>query len=188
MTAQRTTFTGRRLDLLRAVRIDRTVTDYAYRVMSVIVDHLNEKTERTFLSDDRIAFETGSGWPRKVVRARRILRDAKWLSWQRTRTANIYSVDFVKAAAVLAIIERERNARRRKASKTADKMAQIGRQRPTSPDRTFRADLDRTPASDIHLRGNTLEQEGGQERKSLEIPSLEQTKRARRGGAVLEEG
>ncbi len=182
MTA--TTFTGRRLDLLKAVRLDRTVTDFAYRVMSVIVDHLNEKTERTFLSDDRIAFETGSGWPRSVRRARRNLRDAKWLSWTRTRSANIYSVNFVKVAAVLAVIERERNARRQKTSKTAEKMAQIGQQRP----RTFRAGLDRTPVSAIHLRGNTLKQEGGQERKS---PSLEQTKRApraRQGDTALGEG
>lgn len=151
-----TTFTGRKLDLLRAVRFDRMVTPYGYRVMSVIVDHLNEKTERTRLSDDRIAFETGSGWPRKVGRARRNLRKTQWLSWERTRTANIYSVNFAKAAEVLAVLERERNARRKKPSNIEEKRAQIGRERPISPDRTFCADPDRTLASGIHLRGNTL--------------------------------
>jgi hypothetical protein len=151
-----TTFTGRKLDLLRAVRFDRTVSDYAYRVMSIIVDHLNEKTERTQLSDDRIAFETGSGWPRRVVRARRNLRDTNWLVWRRTRTANVYSVNFEKAAAVLAVFERERSARRRKPSSIGEKRSEIGRERPISPDRTFSADPDRTLASDIHLRGNTL--------------------------------
>jgi hypothetical protein len=172
-----TTFTGRKLDLLRAVRFDRTVGDYAYRVMSIIVDHLNEKTERTQLSDDRIAFETGSGWPRRVVRARRNLRDTNWLIWRRTRTANVYSVNFAKAAVILSVLERERNARRQRPTNIEKRNeTQIEPERRISTDRTFCADPDRTPASDIHLRGNTSKQEGSRGRKNLEVFSLENGK------------
>jgi hypothetical protein len=111
-----TTFTGRGKDLLRAVRFDRTVDAYAKVVMAVIVDHLNERTQTAFLSDDTIAFETGSGWPRKVSRARRNLRDANWLMWKHTRTVNVYSVNWTKAAEILAILKRESTARNKKFS------------------------------------------------------------------------
>lgn len=108
------TFTGRRLDLLRALRFDRTVDDYAKLVMHIIVDHLNEKTETAFLSDDKIAFETGSGWSRKVGRARRKLREAGWLSWKHTRTANVYTINWAKADDILIILKRERDAKNKK--------------------------------------------------------------------------
>ena len=160
-----TTFTGRKLDLLRAVRFDRTVTDYAYRVMSVIVDHLNEETERTRLSDGRIAFETGIGWPLKVGRARRNLRDTQWLSWQRTRTANIYSVNFAKAPAILAVLERERSARRQNPAKPERTAYRSDASVLSRADRTFGADLDRTLASDIHLRGTPHKKEGSRGRR-----------------------
>ena len=80
--------------------------------MAVIVDHLNEKTETAYPSDNTIAFETGSGWPRKVVRARRNLREAGWLNWKHTRTVNVYMVNWTKAAEILAILKRESAARK----------------------------------------------------------------------------
>jgi hypothetical protein len=126
-----TTFTGRKFDLLRAVRMDRTVSDYAYRVMSVIVDHLNERSERTKLSDKTIGFETSS-YSRKVRRARQNLHNSKWLTWTHTRDANIYSVNWGTAKPFLAQLEKYRAAKREKFNKIEDNLAQVGHQCPTS--------------------------------------------------------
>jgi hypothetical protein len=126
-----TSFTGRKLDLLRAVRFDWTVSDYAYRVMSVIVDHLNERTERTKISDETIGFETSS-YSRKVRRARQDLHSSKWLTWTRTRDANIYSVNWGTAKPFLAQLEKYRAAKREKFNKIADNLSQIGHQCPIS--------------------------------------------------------
>lgn len=92
-----TTFTGRKLDLTNAVCFDRSIRDYAKFVMSVIVSHLNEKTGHTKLSDETIAFESGGASRRKVIRARKELQ-RRWLTWQRTLTANIYSANSEAAA------------------------------------------------------------------------------------------
>lgn len=66
--------TSQKLFWLTCVRFDRRVTDYAYRVASVIAEHLNEHSGRAFLSLDTVAFETGSKWPRKAVRATKLLQ------------------------------------------------------------------------------------------------------------------
>jgi hypothetical protein len=108
------TFTTNKLDWLTCIRFDRRVTDSAYRVASVIADHLNGKTGCTMLSDDTIAFETGSKWPRKIVRARKLLRDTGWLDWQHTKTANVYRPNVSNVRNALAAIGRARYEKRRR--------------------------------------------------------------------------
>ena len=58
-------FTSQKLNWLKAVHFDRRVTDSAYSVAACLADHLNEGSWRAFLSDETIAFEIGSTWPRK---------------------------------------------------------------------------------------------------------------------------
>jgi hypothetical protein len=159
-----TTFTGKKLDLLKAVRLDRTMPDSAYRVLSVIVDHLNEETGRTKLSDETIAFEAGSNVS-SVKRARKALHP-KWLIWARTRDANIYSVHFDAVAPILEMLKKAREAKKQTFNKTADKFGQIGRKRPISPqlgaapaDRPKVVDLDRPEVAHIHPIGTPFKQE-----------------------------
>jgi hypothetical protein len=134
-----TSFTGQRLDLLRAVRMDRTVTDASYRVMSVIVDHLNAGTERTKLADATIAFEAGCT-DRSVRRARQSLAEAGWLKWARTgRTANIYWAKYTKVAPLLAMLKRERSAKHKKFNETAEKSDLFGQKWPITPQSTENA-------------------------------------------------
>jgi hypothetical protein len=161
-----TTFTGRKCDLLKAMRFDGRVNDQAYRVASNILDHLNEKTERTILSDDLIAFEI-AGAPRTVRRARELLRETGWMTWHRTRKANIYSFDFEKVVPFLAMLARERNARREKRLKTAEINGQTRQKWPISRDRPKMATLDRPKMADIHLRGTPSKQEGFSKKKDL---------------------
>ena len=131
--AKDSSFTGQRLDLLRAVRMDRTVTDSAYRVMSVIVDHINAGTERTKLSDATIAFEAGCA-DRSIRRARRNLAEAGWLKWARTgRKANIYWARYNKVAPLLAMLDKERAAKREKFNKTAENSDLFGQKWPITP-------------------------------------------------------
>ena len=103
-----------------------TLNHCAKVVMAAVVDHLNERSERTKLSDNTIASEIGST-PRHVRRAREELREAKWLTWSRTRTANIYAVNFSKGALILAAMKRSREAKREKFNEIAEKPAEIGR-------------------------------------------------------------
>jgi hypothetical protein len=65
----------------------------------------NKKGYRWPISDETIALEIGSKWPRSVRRARFRLRAAGYLTWERTRTSNVYSFNFAKAKAGLAMLE-----------------------------------------------------------------------------------
>jgi hypothetical protein len=115
-----TTFSGKKFDFMKAARFDRTVTDYAYRVLGVIVDHLNERSERCRLSDETIAWLSG-GSRKKVLRARHNLKSRGWLRWMRTPSASIYSVNWGAAKPALAVIRAEQKARREKFNKTEEK-------------------------------------------------------------------
>jgi hypothetical protein len=167
-----TTFTGKKLDWLTCMRFDRRVTDYAYRIVSVIAHHLNEKTGRAMLSDDTIAFETGSRWPRKVVRARKLLRDLEYLDWEHTRTANVYKPNFKNVRNTLAVIGR---ARYEKRQRFLDNHARLGRQRHSehgAPDSDKSGIQTLTPTSDKHLREHLKEESTEEESSSLEDSSL----------------
>jgi hypothetical protein len=123
----RAEFTSKKLDLLKAASFDwRHVDDYALRVLSVIAHHVNWKTERTILSDDKIV--SLAGRHRQTAQtARRKLRYLGWLMWKRTRTANVYTLGFAKASAVLAAFKREQD-KRQKANKDAGNEGKMSRQ------------------------------------------------------------
>ena len=144
-------FTSRKLDWLAAVSFDRGVTDPAFRIAAAIASHLDEKTGHAFVGADSIAFETGCQWPRKVMRAVKLLKARGWLDWHRTGTANVYKPDYRKVKATLAVIGRWRYEKRQIFLK---KRTKIGRQRhsaskPVQSD--TRGTSDMTPASRNHL-------------------------------------
>jgi hypothetical protein len=159
---QAATFTGRKLDLMRAVRMDKTVTDSGYRVVCVILDHLNERTERTILSDETIAFEcgkVGESGSRWVRRARKNVAGT-WLKWVRTQGANIYSVNFETAKPFLAKLAKYRAAKREKFNKIADKSEQIGQNCPISLQSETPPQLEETQQNSGQLRPDRSKMSG----------------------------
>ena len=108
------TFTGTKIDWLKCIAFDRKVQHYDFRVAFVIAQHLNIGTGATMLSDATIAAELGCRSVRSVKRARARLRDAGWLTWRTTSTANVYRPDYARMNQVLDAMVLAREARREK--------------------------------------------------------------------------
>jgi hypothetical protein len=105
------TFTSRKLDWLKCVCFDRLVQPYDFKVAFVIGQHINQKTLTACLSDETIADESG-GSARNVKRSRVRLREAGYISWRRTRTANVYRLRFEKVSGIFDAIISSRDARK----------------------------------------------------------------------------
>lgn len=158
------TFTGQKLDWMKCVAFDTCVSPRAFEVGFCIIQHVNARTCRAFLSDETIADGTGSCL-RDVGRARKQLRLAGWLTWKRTGGANLYEPLFHRINAVLdAITDKrdQRQERRQRKGMTVDWTRVSHRQRrdttsESERDPTPKSNHDRTSASDIHLRSNTLD-------------------------------
>jgi hypothetical protein len=122
------TFTSRKLDWLRCLCFDPMLLPYDFRVAFVIAQHINQRTQTARLSDETIADES-AGSDCNVKRSRARLREAGWLTWRRTQTANVYKLRFEKMSGIMdaIIVSRDaRNERRRKRHR------QIGHARPIS--------------------------------------------------------
>jgi hypothetical protein len=104
------TFTGTKLDWLKCVAFDRRLKPYDFKVVFVIAQHLNQNTGSTMLSDETIADES-AGSVSNVKRARVRLREAGWLVWHHTRTANVYRPDYSKMNYALDALILSREAR-----------------------------------------------------------------------------
>lgn len=109
---KRSTFTGHKLDWMKCVSFDRRLESYDFKVGFVIAQHVNQHTGTAMLSDETIADEAGNGSVRNTVRARQRLRDAGWIAWRRTRTANVYELRFDNVERYLDMITVSRDARR----------------------------------------------------------------------------
>jgi hypothetical protein len=121
LAAKSTTVTGRKLDWLKCVAFDPRLKSYPYdfKVAFQIAQHVNERTGNAFVSDETIADKTGGGSVRNVWNARHRLRDAGWLTWRRTRTASVYSLNYGRVNGVLDMITVSSEARHEKRRKRA---------------------------------------------------------------------
>ena len=117
-----TTFTGERLDWCKCVRFDPRLNPFDKVVAATIADHVNERSRIAQVSDETIAIKS-SGSVSSVIRARRRSREAGWLRWRRTRTANRYSLRFDKVSGVLDMMTAkvEASRERRLSSVTYDR-------------------------------------------------------------------
>ena len=113
-------FTSQKLDWLKCCCFDRRLQPYDFRVSYAIAQHINAETGSTMLSDQTIADETGGRTTRCVRRSRVRLRDAGWLTWKRTSSANVYRMKFDRFEEVrdfareLRELRRESRERQRK--------------------------------------------------------------------------
>jgi hypothetical protein len=153
-----TTFTGGKLDWLKCVAFDPRLKPYPYdfKVAFQIAQHVNERTGHAIVSDEAIAEKTGGGSVRNVWNARHRLRDTGWLTWRRTRTASVYSLNYDKVNGVLDMITVSSEARREKRRKKRA-TAKPGDMNHSSdldaPDMNHSSDQDMKHSADIHLRG-----------------------------------
>jgi hypothetical protein len=166
--------TSRKLFWLTCVNFDHSrVKPYDFRVAFVIAQHINRNTGNARLSDETIADEAG-GSLRNVARARQLLREFGWLTWRRTRTCNVYSLNHDRVSRTLDMLTASRDARRemyqkRKTTPPAKPpdMTPVAGLKPQ--DTTPVASRDMTPVADIHLRGTPLREEGSHREAGLRV-------------------
>jgi hypothetical protein len=111
-------FTGDKLDWMSGLSGDPRLDSRAFEVGFCIAQHVNRKTGVAILSDDTISDRTGI--PRRwVLRARSRLRETGWISWRRTKTANVYwtTADSLDAVADHQVLLKDARADRRAAAK-----------------------------------------------------------------------
>jgi hypothetical protein len=102
--------TAQKFDWLTCLAVDVRVKPRAFEVGFVIIQHVNMHSKRAWLSDEAISDASGS-CKRDVQRCRDQLRKFGWLTWKRTRTANIYTPLFDQVNVFRELIELQRNER-----------------------------------------------------------------------------
>jgi hypothetical protein len=173
-------FTSLKFDWLDAVAVDPRVRAAAFKVAYCIMQHVNAQTMVAILSDEVIHDKTDISLP-EVKRHRAALRDAGWLSWTRSKTANRYTplYDKLGAAQDLLLLKKEarderRVQRRERGTPTLPDRSPAILPKPEDsspaipeniedgspailPDRSPAILRDRSPATNIHLTSYTLE-------------------------------
>jgi hypothetical protein len=183
------TFTGQRLEWLKCVNYDRRLKDCpaALKVAFVIATHVTENGSsipgialnpgEACISDEAIADKAGGLHRRHVIRARNRLNETGYLNWRRTRSANVYRLDYGQVSRVLDLMDASNQARKEQQKRRKDRPRDVTpRAHLKPPDRTPRAHLDVTPESHIHLRGSPYDEREsteGEDFSSLEVSSLE---------------
>ncbi len=86
---KRRSFTSEKLDWISALGGDPRINPRAFKIGVFIAQHVSMKTGVAILSDEVLTDKTNI--PRSwVIRARKLLRETRWIDWKRTKTANIY--------------------------------------------------------------------------------------------------
>lgn len=152
-------FTSQKLDWLVCLSYDPHISPMMFEVGFAVMQHVNAKTLRAWVSDETIAEKTGV-CIRDVQRARNRLRNVGWLSWKRTGKANVYEPLFDRIDSILdelTIMRDERKERQRvRRERTLMSDQRPSEQTPLAErDQTMPSDRDTTPESDIHLSENT---------------------------------
>jgi hypothetical protein len=168
--SKRAEWTGKKLDMVDCLNVDRRVPPRAFKIAVCILQHVNARTLETYLSDETIGEETGT-CERHVVTARNRLRETRWFTWERTGKGNIYRplFDQVNRFLDLRIVTREarkkrrleRKEQRKKRRRDPTNLSERKRRDPTNlseHDPTKLSVRDPTNLSDIHLRENTSEE------------------------------
>lgn len=165
-------FTSEKLNWMAGLAADPRIDSRAFEVGFCIAQHVNKERRTAILSDETIRDATNIP-TRWVRRARRLLRDAGWIDWKRTRTANVYWTigDNLSRTDDLLTVRREARAETRKRVKSGrQERPQVAylktpeRPQVATLDRPQVADQERPQVADKHLRVNTLEGTPSKER------------------------
>lgn len=104
-------FTSEKLNWLDCVVRDHRLKPGAFKVAFVIMQHVGSGTGIAYPSDETIAAISGISRP-QVQRHRESLRNAGWLSWERTQNSNRYTPLFHKVNAALDEMAIQQDRRR----------------------------------------------------------------------------
>jgi hypothetical protein len=160
----RQSFTGSKLDWMNAVSADPKLDARAFEVAFCIAQHVNQDTGQAFLSDHTICDKTGIP-KRWVLRARKSLRDAGWINWKRTKTANVYwtlgeRIDAISEhQLVLKAAREDRRIEARSTRVETPPVAYLVRRDMPSvaqPQTPSMANSDVPPTANVHLSNHTL--------------------------------
>jgi helix-turn-helix protein len=145
---------------------DPRVYSEAKLVGICIMNHVNARNGQAWVSDETVADKICMSI-RAVVRARKLLRQTGWLSWKRTKNANVYTPQFDKIEIVLDALTDKRDQRQerreKRRAKTAAHIPRVSHHRPSDTPQVSHQDTpqasypDTPPVAHIHLRDNTLE-------------------------------
>lgn len=161
---QQRSFTGDKLDWMVSLSADPRLDARAFEVGFQIAQHVNKTSGIAILSDDTISDKTNIP-KRWVARARTDLRDAGWIDWKRTKTANIYwtrgeQIDHVTDHQIM--LKDDRDARRKKRKEARQVLPPLAylkiRDLPpvANADLPPVADRELPQVANIHLSGNTV--------------------------------
>jgi hypothetical protein len=162
--ADQRTFTSAKLDWMTALSADPRLDARAFEVGFCIAQHVNAESGRAIVSDDTISDKTGIP-KRWVLRARVSLKEARWIDWQRTRSANIYwtLADSISAVTdhqiILKEMRTERQSKARKARQETPPLAYLKyrKTQPVALPETPPVGLpEMPPVANIHLSSYTL--------------------------------
>jgi hypothetical protein len=154
---QKKTFTAAKLNWLDCVANDRNLKPAAFKVAYAIMQHVNAESLIAWLSDETLVDVTGISRA-MIQRHRESLREAGWLAWERTPTANRYTPIFNRVNAGLEDILARRAKRKelrqaRRPAPAQSTVASPARQHDASP----AMQPDASPVRHIHLRTNTFD-------------------------------
>ena len=145
-------FASEKLDWIDTLIADPTLDARAKLVGICIMQHVNQNSREAFLSDETLSDKTSISI-RSVHRARTALRNASWLAWRRTRTANVYVPLTTRMNAIIdrqILLRDERNERRKRRRELLNKQSRSAldgrteRFRAAMGSRTGSATCDRT--------------------------------------------
>jgi hypothetical protein len=163
------TFTSRKLDWLDTLAFDRRLSPLAFKVGFRIIQHVNASTGRTRISDATIADEIGCP-ARNVYRPRILLRDTGWLTWRRTRTANIYEIKFDNVERLLDLMTAARDVRKEQWQRRQNRLRDHALVRNLNqPDCAPTRTQDCAPMRNKHLREDTLKTLDCRKGKTLSV-------------------
>jgi hypothetical protein len=103
--------TGKKLDLMNAVLLDKRIDYYAKAVFNDLIRYRHAITGLCFPSDDTIAADIG-GDRSRVSRSRRVLRKYGYIDWIKTGRANFYTFNHAAAGPMIATNKRDQERRK----------------------------------------------------------------------------
>jgi hypothetical protein len=154
--ATNTKFTSLKFNWLDCILNDDRLKPAAFKVAYAILQTVNSVTLVGWLSDETLVDVTGISRA-EVQRHRKSLKACGWLTWKRTKTANLYQPLFDQLPDGLEFML-EKRARRKelREARSAARNASLRLETPVTQEASPARHQEASPARHIHLRSNTF--------------------------------